>query len=263
MAVSLSDEMQRAFLSPLFLGGVAVAFTGILFSGAFDLSISEVSRMDALSVFRYAYCFNNSFWFVVVGAALPYAGSFCEDYSSGRLCLLLVRERRWRYLSEKFVACVVSGGAVVVLSCSLFLVLCTALCPELVSVETGEWQYLAGHEPFIEVLLEGNAILYWVLFCCAQFCYGAFWAALGFTVSLFALYRYAAYAAPFIGAIALVQIIHFGAWPVQLNLASLAYSQSFGGTTQTMLVIAGVYGLAMLLMLAACYGRLRTVMAHE
>ena len=52
MAVSLSDEMQRAFLSPLFLGGVAVAFTGILFSGAFDLSISEVSHMDALSVFR-------------------------------------------------------------------------------------------------------------------------------------------------------------------------------------------------------------------
>ena len=48
---------------------VIVAFTGILFSGAFDLSISEVSRMDALSVFRYAYCFNNSFWFVVVGAA--------------------------------------------------------------------------------------------------------------------------------------------------------------------------------------------------
>ena len=80
-----------------------------------------------------------------------------------------------------------------------------------------------------------------------RFSIGCYFAALSFVTERFAL----------------VQIIHFGAWPVQLNLASLAYSQSFGGTTQTMLVIAGVYGLAMLLMLAACYGRLRTVMAHE
>ena len=82
---SLGSEMRRAFVSPLFLTGVAVAFAGLLFSGAPDLSAGEISSMDALAVFRFAYCFNNSFWFMVVGAAIPFAGSFCEDYRSGEL----------------------------------------------------------------------------------------------------------------------------------------------------------------------------------
>ena len=256
---SLASEMRRAFISPLFLVGVAVSFAGLLFSGVPDLSAGEASSMDALAVFRFAYCFNNSFWFVVVGAALPFSGSFCEDYRSGELRFLLVRESRWRYLLSKLAACAVSGGAVVVLACSLFFGLCASLRPEVVSLETGEWRDLAGYEPFVELLVEGNTALYWVLFCCSQFCYGAFWAAFGFTVSLFALYRYAAYAAPLIGAIAFVQIIHLGLWPARLNLASLAYAQSFGGSLQTLLIVAGVYGALCFVMLLVCGGRLKAV----
>lgn len=239
-----------------------MAFAGLLFSGAPDLSAGEISSMDALAVFRFAYCFNNSFWFMVVGAAIPFAGSFCEDYRSGELHLLLVRESRRGYLLSKFLACVVSGGAVVVLACSLFFGLCICARPEVVSLEAGEWRDLAAYEPFIELIVEGKPILYWALFCCAQFCYGAFWAAFGFMVSMFALYRYAAYAAPFIGAIAFVQIIHFGLWPARLNLASLAYAQRFGDSSQTLLVVVGVYGALCLMMLLICYGRLRAVMAH-
>lgn len=259
MKRALFSEIHRAFISPLFLVGMGVAFAGLLFSGAVDLSAGELSNMDALAVFRFAYCFNNSFWFVVVGAAIPFAGSFCEDYRSGELRFWLARESRWQYLLSKFVACIVSGGAVVVIACGLFFGLCVCLRPEVVSLEMGEWRSLVGYEPFVELLLGGNVVLYWVLFCCAQFCYGAFWAAFGFTVSLFALYRYAAYAAPFIGSIAFVQIVHLGFWPPQLNLATLAQVQNFGDPLQTLAVIAGMYGGLCLLMLAVCHGRFKAV----
>lgn len=255
-------ELRRALVSPLFFGGVAVVFAGLLFAGAVDLSAGESSQMDALAVFRYAYCFNNSFWFVVVGAAMPFAGSFCEDYLSGELVLQLARVSRWRYLLGKFFACIVSGGGVVVFACSLFFGLCIGLRPEAISLATGEWKDLVGFEPFLECLFEGKPFYYWALFCCAQFCYGAFWSVFGLAVSMFALYRYAAYAAPFIGAVAFVQIVQLGMWPVQLNLASLAYGQSFGDPLLTLLVIAGVYSALILLMLGVCRGRLEAVVGR-
>jgi hypothetical protein len=42
-------------------------------------------------------------------------------------------------------------------------------------------------------------------------------------------------------------------------LASLAYAQSFGGSLQTLLIVAGVYGALCFVMLLVCGGRLKAV----
>lgn len=259
---ALRAELRRALLSPLFFVGTAVIMLGLLYGASVDLAASAVSQTDALSVFRYSYCFNNSFLFVGVGAAIPFAGSFCEDYRTGMLRLQLTRESRRRYLLAKVLACAVSGGAAVVLACAVFFCVCVAFRGEAASLDTGEWAALVGHEPFVELIVEGRLLLYGLLFCAAQFIYGAFLAVFGLVISMFALYAYAAYAAPFIGSIVFVKLVNIGLWPMNLNLMTLAYGSYFGEGLQTLVVIAGVYGSLVALMALVGFHRLGMVIDH-
>ena len=247
---ALRAELRRALLSPLFFVGTAVIVLGLLYGASVDLAASAISQTDALSVFRYSYCFNNSFLFVGVGAAIPFAGSFCEDYRTGMLRLQLTRESRWRYLLAK------------VLACAVFFCVCVAFRGEAASLDTGEWAALVGHEPFVELIVEGRLLLYGLLFCAAQFIYGAFLAVFGLVISMFALYAYAAYAAPFIGGIVFVKLVNIGLWPMNLNLMTLAYGSYFGEGLQTLAVIAGVYGSLVALMALVGLHRLGVVIDH-
>ena len=250
MSRSVAVELRRAFISPSFLAGIGIVLLGLAYAGAPDLCASSQAEGDALSVFRYVYCFNNSFWFVVVGAAVPFAGSFCEDYRNHILPLQLARETRGRYLAAKLLACALSGGAAVVLGSSLFLGVCIASREEVVSLATGEWAYLADTEPFLSFVITGNFTLYWLLFSITQFIYGAFWSLLGFCVSLFSLYRYAAYAGPFAGALLLVELHSMGLWPAGLNISNLAFNPGIPDANQAFATIAVTYGA---LILALCF----------
>lgn len=145
------------------------------------------------------------------------------------------------------------------LACIAFFCVCLAFRGEAVSLDTGEWTAIVGHEPFVELIIEGHFLLYALLFCAAQFVYGAFLAVFGLVTSMFVLYGYAAYAAPFIGSIIFVKLVNIGLWPMDLNLMTLAYGSYFGEGLQTLAVIVGVYGSLMALMALAGFHRLGTV----
>lgn len=247
MCREIASELRRAIVSLKFIGALMVAFLGLMYGGGLDLLTTE-SNADAFHVFSYAYEGNNAFWLIVIAAALPYSGSLYEDYSSGCMSLSLVRQTRKMFVAAKVIACGLSGGLVVLLSCTTFFVLCLTICPASVSFEPGHWATLVGSAPFLELLWEGRLPQYWLFFSIAQLMYGAFWSVFGLTASAVFLAPATAYVAPFAGAIASVKAVSIGFLPDRFNFVTLAYGSYFGPPAVSLVVIVGIYFISITVM---------------
>lgn len=240
MSGFLCSELRRAFVSPWFVAGFLVCFAGLIFSGSSELDFTN-PQGDALTAFYFAYQANNALWFFVVGAALPYAGSLCEDLGRGLFSLEKGRISLRKFVVGRVLACGVSGGAALCLAIACFGVLCIFGNEVVVSTESGHVASAGGFLPYMSLAADGCVLEYAVFFGVAQFFFGAFWACFGLAVSVFFPRVYVAFAAPLVAALVFVQLGRLGGLPDLINPCYLSTDAVVGSPLETASVVNGMY----------------------
>lgn len=243
-------------VSPWFAAGFLVCFLGLVFSGNSELDF-QAPRGDAFTAFHYAYRDNNSFWFFVVGCALPYAGSYCEDRRWGLFPLERGRISLPWFVTARVVACGISGGLALCTALALFWILCVLGTETNIPAEPGWAASFDEVLPYMALVSQENMAAYLGLFLGAQFFHGAFWACLALAVSAFASRSYEVYAAPLIVAMILVQLGDMVGLPDMLNPCRLSTDVVLSGPLVTELAIDGLYGVGIAVAGWVFYGGLK------
>ena len=134
-------------------------------------------------------------FFLPLVCALPYASGYVEDLKSGMVKLILPRTTRRSYLLGKIIACMVSGGLVVVTGIAIAVLLALPFLHPLEEAAAAEGGLAASevmtmriHE--LTVSLMSKAVLF--------FMSGMLWSGFGMLASSMSENGYVAFISPFI-----------------------------------------------------------------
>jgi hypothetical protein len=166
--------------------GLGVATEPSFFYNAYDATIWSQNAIIGL--------------FVPVIAVLPFADSLALDRTSGYLRLILMRTTYTRYAWAKFVACALSGGAVVAGPLALVFGVANMLYPRGINVDATMQRIITTPDalgPF-GVLYHTNPDLYIFALIFTCFVGGAAYASLGLAVATITDNRYVVLATPFV-----------------------------------------------------------------
>ncbi|MBC8059812.1 MAG: hypothetical protein H7Y18_04020 [Clostridiaceae bacterium] len=196
-----SMDIKRAFGSIGFF--VAVLGVGIVYyTGARTL----FGYADILLMFKYvteASSFNH---IVILFCVLPYTTSFCSDWNSKYIRLVVIRMGPLKYAVCKIITCAVSSGTAMVLGIILFILPLTLRIP---LVDT--YSRFSSYESFVTTLgggflLNGHYIMYFAVYIYLMFLTAAFWSIVGLCASTYIPNKFVALFTPFIGLYVLSNI---------------------------------------------------------
>ena len=136
--------------------------------------------------------------FAPILAALPASTIFCDEYSTGFLRCVLIRENRNRYIRDTWLCSTITGGIAatlpILISSMFFVFIGTPNTPESV---------LPGSSTFLDQSILSRVQFIWgggfvvVLLVILAFLFGATWSNMGLCVSTVVPNRYVALASPF------------------------------------------------------------------
>lgn len=134
--------------------------------------------------------------FAAIFCVLPFAGSFCEDYNSGYIKSIALRIGVKKYAQQRCLTVILSGGIMMALTVMIVIVVCACLAnmPEteetVAFMRTTIWARMG-------ILMKYHGILFVMLKVLLAFLFGAVWALIGLTISVFLTNLYITYIAPF------------------------------------------------------------------
>jgi len=135
--------------------------------------------------------------FAAVFCVLPFADSFCEDFSSHYLCGILQRVGVRRYAILRCISVAISGGLVMGVIMLMTILMCVAGAGRPDTAESVA--FLSGSVWMrMGIILTGNGILLYLCRILLAFLFGALWALVGLVISSFVPNRYVSMIAPFV-----------------------------------------------------------------
>lgn len=132
-------------------------------------------------------------------AAFPYTARFCEEYESGYIKSILLRERPARYFLTKFYANGVAGGLVLTVPLALFIVFLLFIGIPYRAEDVPEGFVTIYNQTIFQstqFLWGGIAVL--LIFLLLAFLSGAVWANVGLCLSIFVRNKYLAVGFPLV-----------------------------------------------------------------
>ncbi len=173
-------DRQRAFGRWFLLA--AVAYLLLYVNGVSYMLFDPYS--DSLMVFEFGGGMGFAAPLMPLIAALPFATSFCADFSNGYCPPVILRSGKARYLSSKAIAAALSGGAAVAGGMFLFILLLNLLFPQ----DTSSPAISNGASDMSQILQNpgaGPLLLYYLSRLFMQFMAGAWWATSALAFSAF------------------------------------------------------------------------------
>lgn len=132
-------------------------------------------------------------------AAFPYTARFCEEYESGYIKSILLRERPARYLLTKFSANGIAGGLALAVPLALFIVFLLFIGVPYRAEDVPEGFVTIYNQTIFQntqFLWGGIAVL--LIFLLLAFLSGAVWANVGLCLSIFVRNKYLAVGFPLV-----------------------------------------------------------------
>lgn len=127
-------------------------------------------------------------------AALPYAVSFCEEYNTNMLKVLLIKAGKKKYCISKVLMTFLSGALSVSAGGIAFIILANSFVQLFNRARLPETEAF----PFYELLLQGNVTGYFTAVIFLLFLTGGLWATVALLVSLYFPNIYVTVASPLI-----------------------------------------------------------------
>jgi len=176
-----------------------------------------------------------SIYIIPMLSCIPYATSFCEEYNSNMVNVLVSKTNIRMYCASKVITTAISGGVSLAMGGSLFVFLASRLTILVDKNTLMEYQGL----PYYTFIQEGSGIKYFVVAIFLLFLSGVLWSSTGLLVSAYIRDSYVVFVAPFIASFFLVRINDILKVPVYLRLNLLLHARSTLGTDmQTILMIS-------------------------
>lgn len=204
-------ELQRSLCSISFLIA-SLGVCTVYYLGAWG-EIQHAS--DLLYLFRYSTQASAFSMLIVLFCTVPYSTSFCTDWNSRYIRLCVIRSGYNKYSFAKVLACAVSSGFSIVLGMVLFFL---SLAPwvSIVSKTSSNFQIFADTTLGGIFLINGQHIIYFVIYIYLGFLKGALWGVLGLYISTYIPNKFVAIFTPFI-VYYLINILTYS-FPVWLRL---------------------------------------------
>ncbi len=135
--------------------------------------------------------------FAAIFCVLPFAGSFCEDYNSGYIKAIASRIGVKKYARQRCLSVLLSGGIMMALTVMIVIVVCACLTNMPETEETSAFMRTTIWAR-MGILTRYHEVLFVTLKVLLAFLFGAVWALIGLTISVFITNRYITYIAPFV-----------------------------------------------------------------
>lgn len=228
----LKTDFYRAFISAGFLVGVAATVAIFCFG-----SVGMVSyNVSAVAAFNNTYKYNNIANLLFLTATFAYSSSFCIDLQTRFSYPLQIRSGKTAYILSKCITTAVAGGLTVAIGAAIFIgCVCLTQPSVLPSASQIEVEYL--RQAFGDLLLAGQADLYFLSYLLVIFLQAAFYASLGLFVSGFLPNKYVTYIAPFALSFMMNQIANVFRLPIWLDPVKLATARFLGVSSPGILLI--------------------------
>jgi len=197
---TVKSDMCRVLYSWRFYVALVLPFIFYIASGIGEISALWNSQTDVLYFSTFLLGVGSFSTMLVLAACFPFAHAYCEDVKNRYIRLMLPRCRLNNYCASKVTIGALSGGIAAAAGYCLFLVVLSARFP-LVIEDSGMVRsfIMASDLNYGGELLEaGRHIMFFMTMVCSGFLFGAFWGAVGITVSGFIPNPFVAMFTPFL-----------------------------------------------------------------
>lgn len=229
----LKADFYRAFRSTGFVVGI-FSTIAIFYFGSIGMISQNVS---AVAAFNNTFKYNNIANLLFLAATFTYSASFCIDWQTRFTFPLIIRSGKTAYMLSKCIATAVAGGLSVAIGAAIFIgCVCVTQSSILPSVYEIKMEF--ANQAFGDLLLKGQAPLFFISYLYIIFMQAMFFSSLGLMMSSYWPNRYIAYISPFALSFMLNQIANFLSLPIWLDPVKLATARIFGASASTILWIA-------------------------
>lgn len=199
----ITADLRKAFSFPFIIAvlGIVICFCfdnmGDLKNSFYNPNIYSKDSTTCVHYFFFnAFSFGGVFvdYFACMLSALPFAANYSNEYLGGIRIYKITRCGRKTYARSKMIVAALSGGAVMVLGGSLFVLILATYLPLVTPNKLLESQWI----PYYSALATGNGFSYFVIVLYIMFLSGWLWASVGMCVSAFMPNPYVAVCAPMI-----------------------------------------------------------------
>lgn len=179
-------------------------------------------------------------------SCIPYASSFCEEYRSNMVSILVSKTNVRIYCFAKVLITTLSGGLSLAAGGGLFIFLASRFTVLVNQQSLVEFKGL----PYYSLMQDGNGIKFFVISVFLLFLSGVLWSGVGLLVSTFVCNRYMIFATPFISSFFLTRFYVILNIPPYFRLDLLLRARSNLGTdmqtisltTLTVFILTVVFG---------------------
>jgi len=194
MNYSTRSDLKKALLSSRFFLSAIVVFV-ILIRSMINYHVLLWHVFDRLYLLTIPMALSGFAPFAAIFAVIPYTTSFCDDYNSGYIKVILTRIGPKKYMNSKILSVAISGAAAIGIPFFLIFSLITLIgIPT--TLENLSEAYLGNSWfPYIAI---GGGTLVLVAKLLLSMLFGAVWALVGLAVSSWFTNRYVTIIAPFV-----------------------------------------------------------------
>lgn len=189
-------------------------------------------NVSAVAAFNNTFKYNNISNLVILSATFAYAASFCIDWQTRFAFSIIIRSEKTAYALSKCIATAVAGGLAVAIGAAIFIgYVCVAqpsILPAAIEIKM-EFSY----EAFGDLLVKGEAALFFLSYLYIIFVQAFFFSSLGLMVSGYMPNKYVAYISPFALSFVLNQIANVFGLPIWLDPFKLATARVSGVAAST------------------------------
>ena len=135
--------------------------------------------------------------FAAIFCVLPFADSFCDDYSSGFINLICARVGTNKYSLQRSLSVALSGGITMTATIIMPILACAILANQPDTEETVQFMYKSIWAR-MDLILRFQGLVLLALKIILAFLFGCLWALVGLAISTILTNRYVTYIAPFV-----------------------------------------------------------------
>jgi len=227
-----SDVKNAIFSTRLYLSATVVLF--ILIRSMINYHVLLWHLFDRLYLLTIPMALSGFVPFAAIFAIIPYSTSFCDDYNSGYIKVILSRIGSKRYMNARILSVAISGAAAIGIPFFLIFSLITLIGIPTTQENLSQFYLGLSWLPYVAI---GGGTLVLAAKLLLSILFGAVWALVGLAVSSWFTNRYVTIIAPF--------VLYQGLWillqgssynPLYMLRGDLALTGAFVGSYPFMLL---------------------------
>jgi len=194
MNYSTRSDLKKALFSPRLFLSAAVVFI-ILIRSMINYHVLLWHVFDRLYLLTIPMALSGFIPFAAIFTVIPYATSFCDDYNSGYIKVILSRIGSKRYMNARILSVAISGAAAIGIPFFLIFSLITIIGIPTTQANLSEAYLWLIWAPCADI---GGGTLVLAAKLLLSILFGAVWALVGLAVSSWFTNRYVTLIAPFV-----------------------------------------------------------------